>query len=44
MTANILFYIIIAIIIINFIIDKILEALNAKHYNDKLHQEIKLSH
>jgi len=40
MTANILFYIIIAIIIINFIIDKILEALNAKHYNDKLPQEI----
>ena len=34
MTATTLFYIIIGIIIINFIIDKVLDALNAKHYND----------
>ncbi|WP_435132939.1 M48 family metallopeptidase [Formosa sp. A9] len=36
MTATTLFYIIIAILIIDFIIDKILDALNAKHYNDAL--------
>ena len=35
-----LFYIIIAIISINFIIDKILDALNAKHYNDQLPKEL----
>ena len=35
-----LFYIIIAIICINFIIDKILDALNAKHYNDQLPEEL----
>ena len=35
-----LFYIIIAIITINFIIDKILDALNAKHYNDQLPEEL----
>ena len=35
-----LFYIIIGIILINFIIDKILDALNAKHYNDKLPKEL----
>lgn len=40
MTANTLFYIIIAIIIINFIVDKVLSALNAKHYNDKLPNEL----
>ncbi|ALJ06439.1 peptidase M48 [Pseudalgibacter alginicilyticus] len=40
MTANILFFIIIAIIIINFIIDKILDALNAKHFNDALPEEL----
>ncbi|MFI1770864.1 M48 family metallopeptidase [Thalassobellus citreus] len=40
MTANTLFYIIIAIIIINFIVDKILDALNAKHYNDVLPEEL----
>ncbi len=34
MTSTTLFYIIIAIIVINFIVDKILDALNAKHYND----------
>ncbi|MFD1015939.1 M48 family metallopeptidase [Winogradskyella rapida] len=36
MTANTLFYIIIAIIVINFIIDKVLDAINAKHYNDPI--------
>jgi len=36
MSATILFYIIIAIIVINFIKDKILNALNAKHYNDPI--------
>lgn len=41
MTANTLFYIIIAIIIINFIVDKILDALNAKHFNDTLPEEVK---
>ncbi|MFL1012354.1 M48 family metallopeptidase [Flavisericum labens] len=41
MTAHTLFYIIIAIIVINFIIDKILDALNAKHFNDKLPEELK---
>lgn len=35
-----LFYIIIAIISINFIIDKILDALNAKHYKDQLPEEL----
>lgn len=35
-----LFYIIIGIIVINFIVDKILDALNAKHFNDKLPEEI----
>ncbi len=41
MTANTLFYIIIAIIIINFIVDKILDALNAKHFNDTFPEEVK---
>ena len=40
MTATTLFYIIIAIIIINFIVDKILDALNAKHFNDALPNDI----
>lgn len=40
MTATTLFYIIIAIIIINFIVDKILDALNAKHFNDKLPKDL----
>lgn len=40
MTATILFYIIISIILINFIIDKILNALNAKHYNDAIPEEL----
>jgi len=40
MTSTTLFYIIIAIIIINFIVDKILDALNAKHFNDPIPQEL----
>ena len=41
MTANLLFYIIIGIIIVNFIKDKILDAINAKHYNDPIPEELK---
>jgi STE24 endopeptidase len=40
MTATTLFYIIIAIIIIDFIVDKILDALNAKRYNDPVPEEL----
>jgi STE24 endopeptidase len=40
MTATTLFYIIIAIIIISFLIDKVLDALNAKHYNDPVPEEL----
>ncbi|GAB1857387.1 M48 family metallopeptidase [Flavobacteriaceae bacterium MHTCC 0001] len=40
MTPTTLFYTIISIIIINFVIDKILDALNAKRFNDKLPQEL----
>lgn len=40
MTATTLFYIIIAIICVNFIVDKILEAINAKHYKDSLPEEL----
>ena len=40
MTSTTLFYIIIAIIIINFIIDKILGSLNAKRFNDELPPEL----
>lgn len=40
MTATSLFYIIIAILIISFIVDKILDALNAKHFNDPVPQEL----
>lgn len=40
MTATTLFYILIAIITISFIIDKILDTLNAKHYNDALPSEL----
>ncbi|MFD2550443.1 M48 family metallopeptidase [Bizionia sediminis] len=36
MTATTLFYFIIAIIIIDFVVDKILDALNAKKYNDPI--------
>ncbi|MDG5491486.1 M48 family metallopeptidase [Psychroserpens sp. SPM9] len=40
MTATTLFYIIISIIIISFLIDKILDHLNAKHYNDPIPSEL----
>ena len=41
MTPQILFYIIIGIIIIDFIIDKYIDYLNAKHFNDKIPDELK---
>ena len=40
MNSEILFYIIISIIVINFIIDKVLDALNAKHYDDAIPVEL----
>lgn len=40
MTPQTLFYIIIGIIVLNFIIDKILDHLNAQHFNDELPAEI----
>ena len=40
MTASTLFYSIIFILIISFIIDEFLDALNAKHYNDPVPQEL----
>jgi len=40
MTSTTLFYIIIAIITFNFIIDKVLEYLNAKHYDDAIPAEL----
>jgi len=40
MTASTLFYSIIFILIISFIIDKFLDALNAKRYNDPIPQEL----
>lgn len=40
MTSTLLFYIIISIIIINFIVDKVLDALNAKHYDDPIPTEL----
>src|SRR5690606_6126604 len=41
MTSSYLFYIIIAIIILNFIFEKWISALNAKHYNDAVPEELK---
>ncbi|MBV7267910.1 M48 family metallopeptidase [Winogradskyella luteola] len=41
MEAKTLFYIIIGIIIINFIKDKVLDAINAKHFNDAVPGELK---
>ncbi|MBT8263074.1 MAG: M48 family metallopeptidase [Bacteroidia bacterium] len=40
MSPKMLFYIIISILVINFIIDKVLDYLNARHFNDLLPQEI----
>jgi STE24 endopeptidase len=41
MTPQTLFYIIIGILVVNFIIDKFLDHLNAKHFNDLLPEELK---
>ena len=40
MTATALFYIILGILSVNFIVDKVLDALNAKHYNDPVPEEL----
>jgi STE24 endopeptidase len=40
MTSITLFYIIIAILVINFIVDKVLDHLNAKHFKDALPPEL----
>ncbi len=40
MSAQDLFFIIIALIVINFILDKLIDALNAKHYNDPVPKEL----
>ncbi|GAB5565075.1 MAG: M48 family metallopeptidase [Winogradskyella sp.] len=40
MSAETLFYIIIAIIVIIFIKDKVLNAINAKHFNDRIPEEL----
>jgi len=40
MSPNTLFYIIIGIIVLNFVIDKILDALNAKHFDDPIPREL----
>ncbi|MDR5589848.1 M48 family metallopeptidase [Christiangramia sp. SM2212] len=40
MTPETLFYIIIAIILIDFVIDKILDTLNAKHFDDPIPNEL----
>ena len=40
MTSDTLFYILISILIISFIVDKVLDALNAKHFNDALPEDL----
>ena len=40
MTPTLLFNIIIAIIIIDFLLDKYVDHLNAKHFNDKIPEEL----
>ena len=40
MTSTNLFYIIIAIIIVDFLVDKILDALNAKQFNNPIPYEV----
>lgn len=40
MNSNILFYIIIAILILDFIVDKVLDFLNTKHFDDKIPEEL----
>jgi STE24 endopeptidase len=41
LTPQTLFYILIAILIISFIVDTVLDILNAKHFNDALPEELK---
>ncbi len=41
MTPQTLFYILIAILVINFIFDKVLDLLNARHYNDEIPENLK---
>ncbi|MGK0235325.1 MAG: STE24 endopeptidase, partial [Psychroserpens sp.] len=41
MSPQTLFYIIIGILIVNFIVDKVLDTLNAKHFNDPIPEELK---
>tara|TARA_R110001606_G_scaffold87105_1_gene196744 strand:- start:3752 stop:4984 length:1233 start_codon:yes stop_codon:yes gene_type:complete len=41
MSATTLFYILIAILVINFIVDKILDTLNTKHFDDEIPFELK---
>lgn len=40
MTAQTLFYIIVAIIVLDFIVDKILDAFNARHFDDPVPKEL----
>ncbi|TVZ55050.1 STE24 endopeptidase [Lutibacter sp. Hel_I_33_5] len=40
MNSTILFYILIAIIIISFLVDKVLDTLNAKHFDDPIPEEL----
>ncbi len=40
MTAQTIFYLIIGILVFDFILDKFLDSLNAKHYNDELPTEL----
>jgi STE24 endopeptidase len=40
MTAQLLFYIIIGILIFDYLVDQFLESLNAKHYNDVLPEDL----
>ncbi|WP_299443319.1 M48 family metallopeptidase [uncultured Aquimarina sp.] len=40
MTSNLLFYLLIAIIIIVFLIDSLLDILNARHYNNNIPEEL----
>ena len=40
MTSDTLFYILISILMISFIVDKVLDALNAKHYKDPIPPEL----
>ena len=41
MTAEILFGVIIAILVVNFLINKYLDIINAKHFDDEIPQELK---